>query len=96
MPCGNALNSSSENLRKQLTDVKKAYDNAYAERKRAAAADRAAVAAMGGHPGLPPPTLSVSIATPQRTQDAAEPDAIDVLLGRMGDSVNLGKQQNDS
>ena len=46
-------------------NVKKSYEAAYAEYHRAAAADRAALAGMCGPPGLPPPPLKVSIATPQ-------------------------------
>ena len=53
---------------------------------------------MAGPPGLPPPPLLASIATPQpqRTPDDGEPDAIDVLLGRMGDNMAAGKDPNMS
>ena len=95
VPGDTALNPSSKNLRKQFAVVKTAYENAYAERQRAAAADRAALAAMSGPPGLPRP-MHANIGTPQQPRDAAEPDAIDLLLGRMGDNVNLGNEQHDS
>ena len=46
---------------------------------------------MAGPPGLPLPSMKVSIATPQRRQEAGEPDLIDVMLGRMGDDVTAGQ-----
>ena len=67
MPGGTAQISNTKELRKQWnSNVKKSYENAYAEYHRAAAPDRAALAAMAGPPGLPPPPMKVSIATPQR------------------------------
>ena len=90
-PGGTAQNPASKDLRKEWnTKVKKAYETAYSEYHRAAAADRAALAAMNGPPGLPPPPLKVSIATPQRAPEPGEPDAIDVLLGRMGNHMTEG------
>ena len=77
-------------------NVKKSYEAAYAEYHRAAAADRAALAAMSGPPSLPPPPLKLSIATPQRTQENGEPDALDVLLGRMGDNAAASNEQYGS
>ena len=78
VPGGTAQNPATKDLRKQWnSNVKKSYENAYAEYHRAAAPDRAALAAMAGPPGLPPPPMKVSIATPQRGQEAGEPDAID-------------------
>ena len=94
-PGGTALNPSSKNLRKQFAAVKTTYENAYADCKRAAAANRAALAAMSGPPGLPRP-MHANIGTPQQPRDAAEPDAIDLLLDRTGDNVNPGNEQNDS
>ena len=38
----------------------------------------------------------MSIATPQRTQENGEPDAIDVLLGRMGDNAAASNEQYGS
>ena len=97
VPGGTAQNPATKDLRKAWnTNVKKAYETAYNEYHRAAAADRAALAAMTGPPGLPAPPLKVSIATPQRVQDAGEPDAIDVLLGRMGDNVATSKEMDGS
>ena len=40
--------------------------------------------------------MKVSLATPQRPMEAGEPDAIDVMLGRMGDLVALENEQHDS
>ena len=53
---------------------------------------------MNGPPGLPPPPLKVNIATPQRAPEKkpGEPDAIDVLLGRMGDNMGAGQDPNIS
>ena len=97
VPGGTAQNPVTKDLRKEWNSkVKSSYEKAYAEYHRAAAADRAALAAMTGPPGLPPPPMKVSIATPQRGQEAGEPDAIDVLLGRMGDNAAAGNQQNGS
>ena len=97
VPGGTAQNPVTKDLRKQWnSNVKSSYEKAYAEYHRAAAADRAALAAMTAPPGLPPPPMKVSIATPQRGQEAGEPDAIDVLLGRMGDYAAAGNQQNGS
>ena len=79
VPGGTAQNPASKDLRKQWnSNVKNSYEKAYAEYHRAAAADRAALAAMAGPPGLPLPSMKVSIATLQRGQDSGEPDAIDV------------------
>ena len=99
VPGGTAQNPVTKDLRKEWNSkVKSSYEKAYAEYHRAAAADRAALAAMAGPPGLPPPPMRANIATPQpqRTPDAGEPDAIDVLLGRMGDNAAAGNQQNGS
>ena len=97
VPGGTAQNPVTKDLRKEWNSkVKSSYEKAYAEYHRAAAADRAALAAMTGPPGLPPPPMKVSIATPQRGLEAGEPDAIDVLLGRLGDNVAAGNQQNGS
>ena len=97
VPGGTALNPSSKDLRKAWgTNVRKSYESAYAEYSRAAAADRAALATMAGPPGLPVPPMKVSLATPQRPMEAGEPDAIDVMLGRMGDPVALGNEQGES
>ena len=99
VPGGTAQNPATKDLRKQWnSNVKSSYEKAYAEYHRAAAADRAALAAIAGPPGLPPPPLRASIATPQpqRTPDAGEPDAIDVLLGRMGDNMGAGQDPNIS
>ena len=97
VPGGTAQNPVTKDLRKEWNSkVKSSYEKAYAEYHRAAAADRAALAAMTGPPGLPPPPMKVSIATPQRGLEAGEPDAIDVLLGRMGDNAAAGYQQNGS
>ena len=99
VPGGTAQNPASKDLRKQWNShVKPSYDKAYAEYHRAAAADRAALAAMTGPPGLPAPPMRVNIATPQpqRMPEAGEPDAIDLLLGRMGDNVAASNQQNGS
>ena len=87
VPGGTAHNPLSEDMRKQWNNVRKSYEAAYAEYHRAAAADRAALAAMTGPPGLPSPPMKVTIAKPQRTQENGEPDAIDVLLCHMGDKV---------
>ena len=88
VPGGTAQNPASKDLRKQWnSNVKSSYEKAYAEHHRAAAADRAALAAMAGPPGLPLPLMKVNTATPEK---AGEPDAIDVLLGRMGDNVMAG------
>ena len=94
VPGGTAQNPVTKDLRKEWNSkVKSSYEKAYAEYHRAAAADRAALAAMAGPPGLPPPPMRANIATPQpqRTPDAGEPDAIDVLLGRMGDNMTAGQ-----
>ena len=94
VPGGTAQNPATKDLRKQWnSNVKSSYEKAYAEHHRAAAADRAALAAMAGPPGLPPPPMRANIATPQpqRTPEDGEPDAIDVLLGRMGDNMAAGK-----
>ena len=42
--------------------------------------------------------MRANIATPQpqRVPEAGEPDAIDVMLGRMGDNVTTGQEQIDS
>ena len=99
VPGGTAQNPASKDLRKQWNShVKPSYDKAYVEYHRAAAADRAALAAMTGPPGLPAPPMRVNIATPQpqRMPEAGEPDAIDLLLGRMGDNPAAGNQQNGS
>ena len=97
VPGGTAQNPVTKDLRKEWNSkVKSSYEKAYAEYHRAAAADRAALAAMTGPPGLPPPPMKVSIATPQRGLEAGEPDAIDVLLGRIGDNAAAGYQQNGS
>ena len=52
VPGGTAQNPSTKDLRKQYVNVRKSYEAAYAEYHRAAAADRAALAAMSGPPGL--------------------------------------------
>ena len=99
VPGGTAQNPASKDLRKQWnSNVKTSYEKAYAEYHRAAAADRAALAAMTGPPGLPAPPMRASIATPQpqRMPEAGEPDAIDLLLGRMGDNPAAGNQQSGS
>ena len=99
MPGGTDQSPASKDLRKQWnSNVKNSYEKAYAEYHRAAAADRAALAAMTGPPGLPPPPMRANIATPQppRVPEAGEPDAIDVMLGRMGDNVTTEQEQIDS
>ena len=51
VPGGTAQNPASKDLRKQWnSNVKSSYEKAYAEHHRAAAADRAALAAMAGPP----------------------------------------------
>ena len=77
---------SSQGLRKQWNNnVKKSYETAFAAMTRGAAADRAAAATMAAPPGLPRP-MTASISTPGKIGATEEVDAIDIMLGRMGDN----------
>ena len=77
---------SSQGLRKQWNNnVKKSYEAAFAAMTRGAAADRAAAATMAAPPGLPRP-MAANISTPGKIGATEEVDAIDIMLGRMGDN----------
>ena len=82
---------SSQGLRKQWNNnVKKSYEAAFAAMTRGAAADRAAAATMAAPPGLPRP-MAANISTPGKIGATEEVDAIDIMLGRMGDDVTAGQ-----
>ena len=76
---------SSQNLRKQWSNVQKSYEAGYAAMTRGAAADRAAATTVAGPPVLPRP-MTANIGTLGKNGATEELDAIDFMVSRMGDN----------